>query len=296
MENFNIFYWLLAVIAIGITINNFMKVKTFKREREFVNVYSKVLNESEDAYDAVIKYVNEEKEAYLKNKARVIEVYEKLQRNEDVEELLNEIDFEPLFKEKGRFDAKHANRNGDIFVWLALVFAKANKLDKKEVISKLSEKLTPYDELLSNSLEYRLCKAYTAALLNKEGEDYDFLKKLLDGDYAGMVYEQRLIGLYKRIASSYLVFKGEKIDEYFDNDLRDFGTHLVGKALLTDLNLMDKYPAPVIEETSNEEENNEKDEDANKGIKEDIKEEKKTVKKATTKKAPTKKVTKKTKE
>ena len=257
MENFNIFYWLLAVIAIGITINNFMKVKTFKREREFVNVYSKVLNESEDAYDAVIKYVNEEKEAYLKNKARVIEVYEKLLKNEDVEELIQEIDFEPLFKVKGRFDAKHANRNGDIFVWLALVFAKANKLKKTEVINKLYEKLVPYDELLNNSLEYKLCKAYTAALLNKEGEDYDFLKKLLDGDYAGMVYEQRLIGLYKRIAASYLVFKDEKIDEYFDNDLRDFGTHLVGKALLTDLNLMDKYPAPVVEQATSEIENNE---------------------------------------
>lgn len=284
MENFNIFYWLLAVVAIGITISNFMKMKTFKREREFVNVYSKVLNDTDDSYDAVINYVNEEKELHLKNKGKVIETYVKLKRNEDVTDVIDSMNFESLFKVKGRYDAKHANRNGDVFVWLALVFAKANNQKKTDIIEKIYEKFLPYDELLSNSLEYKLFKGYTAALLNKGGEDYDFLKKLLDGDYAGMVYEQRLIGLYKRIASSYLVFKGEKIDEYFDNDLRDFGTHLLGRALLTDLKLMDKYPA--LEEPK--EDNGEVDKTK------DTKEEKKV--KKTVKKAVTKKATKKTKE
>lgn len=246
MENFNIFYWLLAVVAIGITISNFMKMKVFKREREFVNVYSKVLNDTDDAYDAVINYVNEEKEPHLKNKGMVIEVYEKLLRNEDVNEIVEAIDFEPLFKVKGRYDAKHTNRNGDVFVWLALVFAKAHNLNKDEVIDKLYSKLLPFDELLSNNLEYKLCKGYTAAIKNNNEEDYNFLKKLLDGDYAGMVYEQRLIGLYKRIATSYIVFKGDSVDEYFDNDLRSFAGSLVGRALLTDLKLIDKYP-PIEE-------------------------------------------------
>lgn len=290
MGNFNIFYWLLAVIAIGITISNFMKMKTFKREREFVNVYSKVLNDTDDSYDAVINYVNEEKELHLKNKGKVIETYVKLKRNEDVTNVIDSMNFESLFKVKGRYDAKHTNRNGDVFVWLALVFAKAYSQKKTDIIEKIYEKFLPYEELLSNNLEYKLFKGYTAALLNKDGEDYDFLKKLLDGDYAGMVYEQRLIGLYKRIASSYLVFKGEKIDEYFDNDLREFGTHLLGRALLTDLGLIDKYPAPEQAKEDNAEVEKEESKEEKK------KEVKKTVKKTATKKETTKKVTKKTKE
>ena len=257
MENFNIFYWMLAVIAIGITISNFMKMKTFKREREFVNVYSKSLNDTDDAYDAIANYVKEEKEDFLKNKGRVIEIYERLKRNEEVDDIIDQLNFEPLFKVKGRFDAKHANRNGDIFVWLALVFAKANKMNKISIIEKMYEKLLPYDELLSNQLEYKLCKGYTSVLLKKDEENQEFLKKLLDGDYAGMVYEKRLIGLYKRIASAYLVSKGEKIDEFFDNDIRDFATHLLGKALLTDLDLIKKYPPREKEEEVKEEDTKE---------------------------------------
>lgn len=251
LQNFNVFYWALGVFAIGLTIKNFISLKGYKREKEFATTYSKVLRQDEDCYEAIQNYVEVEKIESLKNKAKVIFVYEKMVKGEDPIELVNTIDFKPLFYEKGRFNAKLANRNSDIFVWLALSFAKARSLSMFDVIDKLSEKVLTFDEVLKNQLEYQLFKGLVSAIAEKNDENSAFLTKLLAGDYAGMVYEQRLIGLYKRIAASYLVYMGDTIDESFDNDLRDFATTLVGKCLMTDLEIIDKYP-PLEEEKEEE--------------------------------------------
>ena len=296
--NFNIFYWLLAVVAIGITISNFMKMRTYNREKKFVETYSKALKKEKDAYEAVQQYVEEEKEQNLKNKARVIQIYEMLSRGEDVDNIIESIDFEPIFKTKGRFDAKLANRNGDLYVWLALVYARTNALKKKEVIEKLAKKLEPYNELLNNNLEYQLSKGYTSALIDKKNENYGFLNKLLEGDYAGMVYEKRLIGLYKRLAASFLAKNSDEIDEYYANDLKQFAGTLVGKTLLNELGIYDKYQpeeVPVEEESLDKPEEEPKEIEApKKAVAKKVtkaKEPKKETAKKTTKKVTKKKET-----
>lgn len=263
-QNFNVFYWALGVFAIGLTVKNFMSLKGYKREREFANTYSKVLRQDEDCYEAISNYVNVEKVDSLKNKGKVILAYEKMVKGEDPTELVNTIDFKPMFYEKGRFNAKLTNRNSDIFVWLALVFAKARSLSMFDVIDKLSEKVLTYDEVLGKHLEYKLFKGLVSAIAERNDEDSAFLTKLLDGDYAGMIYEQRLIGLYKRIAASYLVYMGDTVDESFNDDLRDFATTLVGKCLMTDLEIIDKYPPLEIkEEEKTEEETSEETKEEN---------------------------------
>lgn len=258
--NFNIFYFALAVFAIGLTIKNIRQIKNLKHEREFANTYSKVLRQDEDAYEAVTNYLNTETNEMFKNKAKVLLIYEKMTKGEDPSDIIEDVNFDTMFKEKGSFSSKLANRNSDIFVWLTLVFAKARSLSMFDVIDKLSKKIEVYDENLSNHLEYKMYKGVLSALAERNDEDLNFLTKMLDGDYAGMVYEQRLVGLYKRIAASFLVYMGEKIDEYFENDLHSFAETIVGKCLMTDLEIYDKYP-PIVEK---------KDE-----IKEEVKEENK---------------------
>lgn len=256
-ENFNVFYWALGVFAIGLTIKNVISIKNMNREREFANTYSKSLRQDEDAYEAISNYVEVEKLDYLKNKARFVLIYEKLAKGEDVTSVIDDINIDPLFKEKGSFKAKLANRNSDVFVWLALIVAKAKSLSMLEVIDKLQEKISAFDLYLKNQLEYRLFKGVVSAAKGLKDEDSEFLMKLINGDYAGMVYEKRLVGLYKRIAASYLVYTGETIDEYYDNDLHGFGETLVGKCLMNDLGILDKYP-PLEE---NKEETEEKTEE-----------------------------------
>lgn len=248
----NSFYWILGILALGLTIKNFFQLKNLKRERIFSNTYSAVLRQDEDCYDQIKNFVAEEKIEWLKNKARIILAYEMMVKGEDPLDVINEFDLEPLFKEKKTFKPKLANRNSDIFVWYALIFAKARSLSMFDVIDKLSEKMNVYDEFLTNQLEYREYKGICSALAERNDDDSAFLTRLLEGEYQGMVYEQRLIGLYKRIAACYLVFMGDTIDELSSEDLHAFAETLVGKRLMKDLEIYDKYPPIEVKEETEE--------------------------------------------
>lgn len=251
-ENFNIFFWILGVFAIGLTIKNVQNIKGYNREREYANTYSKVLRQDEDSYDAIQNFVDVEKDQNLKNKAKVILIYEKMVNGENPVDLAKEVNYIPMFRDKTKFSPKLANRNSDVFVWLCIVFAKAKSLSMLDVIDALTANLKVFDTDLENHLEYQLTKAAEAALLNKNEDDVAFLSRLLDGDYSGMVYEQRLIGLYKRLAASFLAYLNKPVDEFFEADLHNFAETLVGKCLMADLGIIERYP-PIKEEENKEE-------------------------------------------
>lgn len=255
----NAFYWILGILAIFLTIRNFSQLKGYKREKIFSDVYSAVLRQDENCYELIKNYVEEEKLGYLKNKAKIILAYQMMINKEDPVKVIEEIDLDPLFIDKHRFSPRLANRNSDIFVWYSLILARARSLSMFDVIEKLTEKMKAYDEHLINHLEYREYKGICSALAERNDEDFVFLTKLLEGDYQGMVYEQRLIGLYKRIAACYLVYMGEIVDEYNQQDLHAFADTLVGKNIMKDLDIYDKYP-PIEqkqEEVKETEENTE---------------------------------------
>lgn len=250
MENFNILYVLLIALVIGLTIRNVLQVKKIKNEGAFVKVYTKVLKRDFDAYDTVKHYIEEETNEALKNKARVLLVYEMMLNDEDPTNVVETINFESLFTIKGIYNAKLANNNADVFIWLALVFAKARNLSMFDVIEKLTEKVETYGEHLDNQLEYHMFRGICSAIAERNDEDSAFLNKLHDGDYVDMTYEQKLIGLYKRIASCYLIYLGDTIDEYYENDLHKFASTSVGRCLMNDLEIIDRYP-PIADDEEN---------------------------------------------
>lgn len=244
--NFNIFFWILGVFALGITINNFRNLKNLNRERLFQQIYVDVLKQEEGSTETINNYVAEEKLGYLKNKAMALQIYQMLINGEDPSQVIEEINFNPIFKEKGNFVPKKANRNSDIFIWLLIVFAKAKQLNKEDVVEKLYKKMEAFDEFFENQVEYQLYKSSTALMNNKDGEEIEFLTRLLDGDYSGMVYEKKLIGLYKRFAACVLASKEKEFDEFFRNDLHSFASTLVGRVYMQDLGIYEKYP-PIEE-------------------------------------------------
>ena len=250
--NINIIYWVLGVFALAITINNFRNLKNLNRERTFQQIYVDVLKQEEGSTETINNYVAEEKLGYLKNKAMVLQMYQMLINGEDVDKEIEEINFNPIFKDKNKFVPKQANRNSDIFIWLLILYAKAKQINKEEIIDKLVKKMELFDEYFENQLEYQLYKAGTALLKDKDGEDIQFLYDLINGEYAGMVYEKRLIGLYKRFASCLLAYKDKEFDEFFKQDLHSFANTLVGKVFMQDLGIYDKYP-PIEEEPQLEE-------------------------------------------
>ena len=250
MENFNLLYVVLIALVIALTVRNVLQVKNIKNEGAFVKVYTKVLKKEFNAYEEIQKYVADEKNEALKNKARVLLIYEMMLNDETPTKVIDDINFESLFTIKGIYNAKVANNNGDVFLWLALVFAKARNLSMFDVIEGLTKKVNIYEKHLTNQLEYHLFRGICSAINERNDEDAAFLKKLLDGDYVDMTYEQKLIGLYKRIAACYLVFLGDTVEEYFENDLHKFASTLIGGCLMNDLEIIKKYP-PYVDDQEN---------------------------------------------
>ena len=242
MENFNGIYILLIIVVIALTARNIIQIAKIKHVSSFSKVYSKILKREPDAYEEIKKYVEEEKDDSIKNKARLLLIYEMMMNNEDPMNVVEDTNLGSLFKAKGAFNSKAVSNNSDAFVWLALVFAKARALSMFDVIENLTNKVTEYNEQLDNRVEYRLFKGLCSSLAERNDDDSAFLQKLLNGDYADMTYDQKLIGLYKRIASAYLIYMGDTVDEYFENDLHSFAQTSVGHCLMTDLEIIDKYP------------------------------------------------------
>ena len=242
MENFNMLYVLLIVIIIALTVRNVIQVKKIKNEGTFVNVYSKILKRDLNAYEEIKNYVAQEKDEALKNKARLLLIYEMMMNNEDPMDVAEETNLDALFTTKGIYNAKLANRNSDVFIWLALVFAKARNTSMFDVIGCLTNKINQYEKYFEKQLEYHLFRGICSAIAERNDVDSAFLGRLLNGDYVEMTYDQKLIGLYKRIAACYLVYLGDVVDEYFENDLHKFASTSIGRCLMSDLEIIDKYP------------------------------------------------------
>lgn len=242
MENFNMLYVLLIVIVIALTVRNVLQVRKIRHEGTFVNIYSKVLKRDLNAYEEVKNYVSQEKDEALKNKARLLLIYEMMLNNEDPMDEVEETNLDYLFTIKGIYNPKLAKRNSDVFIWLALVFAKARSTSMFDVIGALTNKINQYEKHFETQLEYHLFRGICSAIAERNDVDSAFLGKLLNGDYVEMTYDQKLIGLYKRIAACYLVYLGDVVDEYFENDLHKFASTSIGRCLMSDLEIIEKYP------------------------------------------------------
>lgn len=239
-----ILYYLVFILLIVMTVNNVRKIKTSKNDRNFVNAYSKILNDAEDAKTNLDEYIDSESQDHLLNKARLLKIFVGLKDGDDVTDTVKKLDFAPIFHTNGVFNQKWVLRNSDVFIWVSLIYARTNKNDNKYVLEKVNEKLAIYEDQLSKFVEYNLVKGEYNMLV---GEDYSFLRNYLNGEYPPMLFEKRMVTLYKRLASAYLRFKDEKVDEYWENDIRKFSKTMIGKSLLIDLDLYEKYP-PLLDE------------------------------------------------
>ena len=241
MPKNNYIYYLLLALVIFMTVKNFIQLKRLSKEKKFTVSYAKVLRGDEDALDTMKAYLENEKNLDYKNEALLVEAYQEMVEGKDPYKAIDDIDFGAILTDQKGFSQKKLEAHSDLFVWLNLVCAKARNLSMIDIIETLYDKVTKYDEYLNNRLEYLEFKSICESLLEKKGDELAYLKKILDGDYAGVSHDKRLIGLYKRIASCFLTYAGETIDEFFENDLHTFAETAVGRHLLESLELFEKY-------------------------------------------------------
>lgn len=233
---------LLFVAMIGllafISYKNFALIIRYKHNKEYIESYRSVLNDSENAHNIITNYIENEKSLEYKNRAKIIKLYCELNKGLEYIETLNSIDLKPIYFKSNKYDNKLVNLNSDSFVFIIMSIAKAFEHGKNDVIDILSKKLQAIPEL-ENRLEYQETKAFSNCLIGSGG--IDFMKGMLEGSYIDYMYEKRLIGLYKRIATSTLAYKKQQLDDYYKNDLHKFSSTKIGESILKSLGIYNSY-------------------------------------------------------
>ena len=248
--------YLLFIVLVFMFFRTFSQAKQLGNGKGFTEAYTKILSNDLDAEENLDKYMETEKKQYLLSQANLLKAYLALDKESDPKPYLDKIELKPIFcNSKGKFDAKFAVNNIAFFLWVNMFVARCLKYGRNDLIDVIASKLNEYDNELNNYMEYRLFKGIVAGTKKEKNDDYNFLKLLIAGEYPNLKYEKRYIGLYKREATIFLIYFGEQVDEFWENDLHAFVDTSVGKRLSTDLGLYDKYhveqevePVPSDEE------------------------------------------------
>ena len=105
---------------------------------------------------------------------------------------------------------------------------------------------------LDQRLEVKETRAILDALYETGDGGAAFLNDILEGNYIEYEYDKSLISLFKRFAAATLAYASEPIEEYYQEELRDFAGTLIGENYMNNLDIIEKYPPHVKEEETNE--------------------------------------------
>lgn len=250
-----IFFVFLVGILIYIGIKNFNLIKRYKRNKQYIESYKKVLHSEENCYDDLINYIEKEDSEEFKNKARIIKLLYEIDNEIDTTQTIESIDYINLFCNKGVIDHSKTNLNSDCFLFIVLVITKAYSKNKYDVIEKITNKFKQIENI-DGRLEYQLIISLEDALIGSKVAGCEFMKNMLEGEYTQYKYEKNMIGLYKRTAAAVLSYNNEEFDEYFKNELHIFADTIIGENLLKSLNVYEKYKTEtVVEENIIQEDN-----------------------------------------
>ncbi len=248
--------WILMGLMLVMLFNNIHKMKTIKKDEKYINAYTAVLRKDENAVQNLEQYLLEETNPEARNKGLLVKVYTDMLEEKNPSDTIDSISFDDIFLADGNYVAEKVNKNSDAFVWLLLDLSKARSLSMIDIMDKLYEKVTSYEETLGRHVEYLVFKAAYNCMLEKDVKGIEFLNKLLGGEYGDYQYDKPLIGVFKKAAAALLVYSGEPIAKEDEEILYDFALTQVGSRFLSDLELIDRYrkqEEPVIEETAEEE-------------------------------------------
>lgn len=255
----------LIILTIIMSMQNFKRIKQYKKDKTYIDLYTKVLKGEENVDEELKKYIENESDPCLNTKARIVKAYNDILLERNPSEDLKDLDIKNIYYVNGKFSEEKSKLNSEIFVWLTLMLSKARCLSMIDLMNELYEKVQALKDDLNVLVEYQVFNAAYNSLLEKGIDGIDFLKKLLNGDYGNYVYDKNLIGIYKKIACCLLVFTGEPIEKDDEAMLSDFTGTLVGNRFTRDLEIYDRF-APKNEDPNVNDTNDSKD------VKEELKE------------------------
>lgn len=243
---FDVNYVLIAMFAlvIMITFNNFKLMKRAGQNKDYINCYKAMMNKDEDAYEKICNYIENATSEEYKNKARVFKLFYDLEKG-TYEEELEKLDVHDFYYTNGKLDRKKIELNSESTIWLITLMAKANKLGLKDAVNSIYKKMESEENILGNYVEYNVLQS-AKQIFNGEKEGNDFLRNLLNGDYAGYKYDKSLIGFTKKVAGCLLDYNHAPYAD-FDTDLKDFAGTKFGAMFMECLGIENKYKQEIKE-------------------------------------------------
>lgn len=256
----SIFLVILIALTISMFSKNFKKAGQYRKDKTYIDIYTKILKNEEGAYDELVSYLGSETDTCLKAKSNLIKTYVDLDKHpENVDSDIDEIDFmHDIFFDGENFSKEKIILNSEVFIWLILILSKARANTMIDVMNHINDKVSAYDEEMKDYVEYQVYKSAYLSLLEKNFDGIKFLKTLLSGEYQEYKYDKNLIGIYKKIAASLLAYMAEPLDEGDDDLIKEFTETLIGSRFTKDLEIYDKYHVEEPkEEVSSEDDNTE---------------------------------------
>lgn len=240
-------YGVMIAMLVFIFMKNFTLLKRYKHNKNYIACYKAVLDEDDNAYESLNNFIENDKSEEYRNKAKILKIYYEVKNNIDYSESLNSLDLKKIYyNNKNKIDNTLLTLNSDSSIFLIMAMSKAYACGKLDVVEEIYNKVKELDGM-EKQLEYQEILSFHDALLNcGDGNGIPFMNCLLNGNYSEYKYDKNLIGIYKRIAAAVLAFKLQPISDY-DEDLKTFAGSLIGKQILNDLRIYDKYTLSEIE-------------------------------------------------
>lgn len=249
-----IFLVILIALTISMFSKNFKKAGQYRKDKTYIDIYTKILKNEEGAYDELVSYLGSETDACLKAKSNLIKTYVDIDKYpENVDSDIDEIDFmHDIFFEGENFVKEKIILNSEVFIWLILILSKARTNTMIDAMNHINDKVSAYDEEMKDYVEYEVYKSAYLSLLEKNLDGIKFLKTLLSGEYQEYKYDKNLIGIYKKIAASLLAYMAEPLDEGDDDLIKEFAETLIGSRFTKDLEIYERFAPEVKEDNGHE--------------------------------------------
>ena len=241
MEYLNIYLYVVVIIMV---ISTFKKYGRNKKNKKYIKVMQSY-NDKEQFFSEINDFITTINDIEFVTKGRILKLYGCVYHNElnEVDELLDDIDFTYLFMRNGKIDLKLLDLNEDSFFYYCFyTHFITYERDNKELREKLRTKIVKEEDVLCDHLLYNIY------LNSFDVFDKDEKNAYFEGNYEAIngLYSKQLISLYRIISDSLFYLSLKKSNTTIDDienlkdELADFITKGYGERLLKSLMLFDE--------------------------------------------------------
>lgn len=239
----NLLLPILIILAIYMSFKDYKILKRHKSYKKYATLIDPVYKNNTSTFlKTVDSYIAEEKMVEFKNKARVLKLFSILKENKGgYQEVLDELDLKEILLDKsGKINKTKKLLNSDCFFWLLLSLIECDIHHNIDAVSAIESYLNQYDSALNRQLYYQMIKSYIS-LIKGDNDSLKLYHRILDGDYFEFDYAKDLIGIFKRLSATILVYKGEELSSEDEDLVYVFAKGQAGQFVLKELRMYEKY-------------------------------------------------------